>query len=356
MNRRMVALALGAAAALSIPTGSHAAELSPSDVGAALGGSWKRQISGQGRLVEKNGHIPARCSPGRFTSPDRGRSVDYYGSQVGKFARGADTEILTYSSKRAAKRGLKGLKRWVTQCPGPVFTCKDCGAGPSYQQGLKAARLGRNSYGWRLWASIEGTAVYSTSIAFVQGNRVGVASYNLFDTKRVNPKRSFVVSIPKTKALAALLKQELSGSQRPGTSVPPAPVPVSPPAGSPVPSSPPVTPPPTSPPPVVPPSAVITGRPCSTFETPPNCAPARVSAAPNNSATKLGQFGYGQAMTARCWITGQTITDGNNSDPSDDGRTFTSSLWFGIDWNGGRGYVAAAWTTKSNDHLGLPGC
>lgn len=353
MRSRSIAVALGAAIAVLIPTGGHAAEVSPADVGAALGGSWERERAGRSQLLKKNGLIPARCSPGRFTSADRGRYVYYYGSQVGKFARGADTEVLTYPSHIAAKRGLKGLKRWITQCPGPVFTCKGCGAGPSYREGLKGARLGRNSHGWRLRASIEGTAVYSTSIAFVQGNRVGVASYNLFDTKKVKPERSFVVSIPKTKALAALLKQELSGSQRPGASVPPAPV--SPPAGSPAPSSPPVTPPPTSPPPV-PPSAVITGRPCSTFETPPNCAPARVSAAPNNSATKLGQFGYGQAMTARCWTSGQTITDGNNSDPSDDGRTFTSSLWFGIDWNGGRGYVAAAWTTKSNDHLGLPGC
>lgn len=354
MRRLTIAVGLGLVIAVVLPTGSHAAEVSPTEVGAALGGSWERQMAGRSPLVKRSGLIPARCSPGRFTSANRGRLVDYYGSQVGKFARGADTEVLTYSSASAAKRGLRGLKRWVTQCPGPVFTCKDCGAGPSYQVGLRRARLGRPSYGWRLWASIEGTAVYSTSIAFVQGNRVGVASYNLFDTKRVKPERSFVVSIPKTKALAALLKRELSGTQVPGANVPSAPS--NPPASSPAPSSPPATPPPTSPPPVVPPSAVITGRPCSTFETPPNCAPARVSAAPNNSAAKLGQFGYGQAMTARCWISGQTITDGNNSDPSDDGRTFTSSLWFGIDWNGGRGYVAAAWTTKSNDHLGLPGC
>jgi hypothetical protein len=354
MKRRMAAVALAGALALVIPAGSHAAEVSPSAVGAALGGSWEREFAGRGLLVKTAGFTPARCAPGRFTSANRGRFIYYRGSEVGKFARAADTEILTYPSRRAAKRGLKGLKQWVTQCPGPVYTCQGCGAGPSYRDGLKRARLGRPSYGWRFWASIEGTAVYSTSIAFVKGNKVGVASYTLLDTKRVNPEGSFVVSIPKTRALAALLKQQMSGSQRPRASVPSAPV--APPATVPTLPSPPSTTPPTSPPPVVPPSAVITGRPCSTFETPPNCAPARVSAAPNNSAAKIGQFGYGQALTARCWVVGQTITDGNNSDPSDDARTFTSNLWFGIDWNGGRGYVAAAWTTKSNDHLGLPGC
>ena len=59
---------------------------------------------------------------------------------------------------------------------------------------------------------------------------------------------------------------------------------------------------------------------------------------------------------ARCWTTGQVLTDGNNADPSDDARTFTSGLWFGIDWNAGRGYVAATWTTKSENHLSLPNC
>lgn len=139
------------------------------------------------------------------------------------------------------------------------------------------------------------------------------------------------------------------------------PAPVTPPSTPPV--TPPVNPTPTpgpgstTPPPTTPPAvATITGNPCSTAEMAPNCAPARVSSAPNNTAAKLGAFGYGQSLIARCWTTGQTITDGNNSDPSDDARTFTSNLWFGIDWNGGRGYVAATWTTKSTSHLGLPAC
>jgi hypothetical protein len=110
----------------------------------------------------------------------------------------------------------------------------------------------------------------------------------------------------------------------------------------------------TAPPP--PSSAAIVGRPCSTFESAPNCAPARVSSAPNNGAAKLGTFSYGQNLTARCYTTGETLTDGNNADPSDDARTFTSSRWYGIDWAGGRGYVAAVWTTKNNNTLGLPAC
>ena len=134
MRRLTIAVGLGLVIAVVLPTGSHAAEVSPTEVGAALGGSWERQMAGRSPLVKRSGLIPARCSPGRFTSANRGRLVDYYGSQVGKFARGADTEVLTYSSASAAKRGLRGLKRWVTQCPGPVFTCKDCGAGPSELQ------------------------------------------------------------------------------------------------------------------------------------------------------------------------------------------------------------------------------
>ena len=114
--------------------------------------------------------------------------------------------------------------------------------------------------------------------------------------------------------------------------------------------------PPTNPPPPTPTSATITGNPCSTAEKAPNCVPARVAAAPNNSSAKLGTFSYGQKLTVRCWATGQVITDGNNSDPSDDGRTFTSDLWYGVDWNGGRGYVAATWTTKNNNKFGLPAC
>jgi hypothetical protein len=135
---------------------------------------------------------------------------------------------------------------------------------------------------------------------------------------------------------------------------PATPPPVAPPVTPVTPVTPKPTPPPTSPPP--PTSATITGNPCSTAEKAPNCAPARVSAAPNNSATKIGSFAYGQSLTVRCWATGQVITDGNNSDPSDDNRTFTSDLWYGIDWNGGRGYVAATWTTKSNNKFGLPSC
>lgn len=129
--------------------------------------------------------------------------------------------------------------------------------------------------------------------------------------------------------------------------------------GDPQPSPPPNMPTPTPEPTPTPPppaSAVITGNPCSTFEAAPNCVPARVSAGPNNTSAVLGSFGYGQRLTARCWILGQTITDGSNADPSDDGRTFTSNLWYGIDWNGGRGYVAAVWTTKSENRLGLSQC
>lgn len=186
---------------------------------------------------------------------------------------------------------------------------------------------------------------------------------------KIGPNRYFEPR-PGTKrgrSFARRMDQVLTGCSRVRWTPPPASPsqpgpPVTPsPAPSPAPPSPPPPAPsppasPSPPPPPPPPSATISGNPCTTAESAPNCAPARVSAASNNSAQRLGTFSYGQALTARCWTTGQVITDGNNADPSDDAHTFTSDLWFGVDWNGSRGYVSATWTTKSNSHLSLPAC
>lgn len=177
---------------------------------------------------------------------------------------------------------------------------------------------------------------------------------------KVGPNRYFLPR-PGTKryrAFAKKMDRVLDRCAGVAWSTPQAPptVPNPAPPGGTAPTPPPTTVPPTPPPPPPPPSTTITGNTCTTAEIAPNCSEARVSAAPNNSAQRLGGFAYGQKLTARCWIIGQVITDGNNSDPSDDGRTFTSDLWYGIDWNGGRGYVSATWTTKSNSHLSLPQC
>ncbi len=178
--------------------------------------------------------------------------------------------------------------------------------------------------------------------------RVGPNRYFL---PRSGTKRYRAFAKKMNRVLARCAEVTWAAPQAPATPVYPAP------PNDSAPPAPPTTPPPTNPPPPPPPpSATITGNTCTTAEKAPNCGAARVSAAPNNSAVRLGEFAYGQTLTARCWTSGQLLTDGNNADPSDDSRTFTSDLWYGMDWNGGRGYVSAVWTTKSNSHLSLPQC
>jgi hypothetical protein len=133
----------------------------------------------------------------------------------------------------------------------------------------------------------------------------------------------------------------------------PDPIPVTP---APTPPSPPATPPPpVTPPPPPPPSATIVVNTCNTYN---NCDvfnPIWVHSNPAVSS-RIGDVGRGTSLTARCWAAGRTLTDGSNNTTEDDARQFTSALWYGVDWNGGRGYVPAVWTTKREDHLGLPGC
>ena len=136
---------------------------------------------------------------------------------------------------------------------------------------------------------------------------------------------------------------------------PPAPVLAPPPPPSPpAPASPSPTPPPPPPPPP-PPSAVIVVNTCNTYNNCDYWNPIWVHANPAVSS-RIADVYRGTSLTARCWAIGKQLTDGSNQTTEDDARQFTSSLWYGIDWNGGRGYVPAVWTTKREDHLGLPGC
>lgn len=85
-------------------------------------------------------------------------------------------------------------------------------------------------------------------------------------------------------------------------------------------------------------------------------SPVPMRQGPSRETSDLGSASHGTGLTARCWVGGQQSTDGSDLTSEDDSRTFTSSLWYGVDWNGGRAYISAAWSTKSEDHLGLPGC
>ena len=73
-------------------------------------------------------------------------------------------------------------------------------------------------------------------------------------------------------------------------------------------------------------------------------------------SSRIADVYRGTALTVRCVAQGRQLTDGSNSTTEDDARQFTSTLWYGVDWAGGRGYVPAVWTTKSNSTLGLPVC
>ncbi len=122
-------------------------------------------------------------------------------------------------------------------------------------------------------------------------------------------------------------------------------------------SQPPVKQPPVDPPPAPKPSAGVTivVNTCNTYGNCDYWNPIWVHANPATSS-RIADVGRGTALTARCWAPGRTLTDGSNNTAEDDARQFTSALWYGVDWNGGRGYVPAVWTTKREDHLGLPHC
>lgn len=135
--------------------------------------------------------------------------------------------------------------------------------------------------------------------------------------------------------------QTLPGTASPATPAPPSPVP----SGS--------APPP---PPPAPPGATIYGNPCSTAETAPSCSPARVSAAPTNSASRIGDVSYGQPLTARCWGHRPDTHRRQQRRPRRRRTPVHLSSLVRRGLGAGRGYVSAVWTTKSNGTYGLPGC
>jgi hypothetical protein len=134
------------------------------------------------------------------------------------------------------------------------------------------------------------------------------------------------------------------------TSPPAAPAPAPTPSAAPRPSSPSPTPPPAAPA-----SAGITVNTCNTYGNCTEWNPIWVHSSPGVSS-RIADVSNGTGLTARCWANGRQLTDGSNNTNEDDARQFTSTLWYGVDWAGGRGYVPAVWTTKRQDTLGLPPC
>jgi hypothetical protein len=163
---------------------------------------------------------------------------------------------------------------------------------------------------------------------------------------------------PSTKNFSLDAFEILLSSCRAGETTPVAPTqPVSAPAPAPAPPSSPAPQPPAPQPPAPQPpaGATIVVNTCNTYGNCDYWNPIWVHANPAVSS-RIADVGRGTALTARCWAAGRTLTDGSNHTTEDDARQFTSALWYGVDWNGGRGYVPAVWTTKREDRLGLPAC
>ena len=137
-----------------------------------------------------------------------------------------------------------------------------------------------------------------------------------------------------------------------GDGAPPAPAPApvpAPPAPAPAPPAPAPAPAP------APVSAWIVVNTCNTYGNCDYWNPVWIHGSPAVSS-RIADAWRGMGLTARCWANGRVLTDGSNNTAEDDARQFTSGLWYALDWNGGRGFIPAVWTTKRADHLGLPGC
>lgn len=60
-------------------------------------------------------------------------------------------------------------------------------------------------------------------------------------------------------------------------------------------------------------------------------------------------------LVATCQTQGQRITNGDDDEPKSRPLTYSSRIWYGVEVNGTRGYIADTWTTRTNG-LGLPQC
>jgi len=67
---------------------------------------------------------------------------------------------------------------------------------------------------------------------------------------------------------------------------------------------------------------------------------------PNLQGTRVGAVHHGENYPADCWTTGETITNSNWSDPSDDLAAYTSDVWWHIDVHGIKGYVSDVWFAR----------
>ncbi len=79
---------------------------------------------------------------------------------------------------------------------------------------------------------------------------------------------------------------------------------------------------------------------------------------PRLGSEKIGVVKHGEVYEARCWTTGEQITNGNYADPSDDNAQYTTDVWYLIDTPQGSGYISDVWFARraNASRLNLPEC
>jgi hypothetical protein len=205
--RRCASIVMAGLCLASVAQPASASGVDPGVVASALGGSWSRDGNWRSWLVFRGAMRPPECAAGRFTQARKGRVTYYSGSRVPKYWRSAWVHILTYSSPADSRRGLRGLRDYLNACPGPVTDgCTGCDPSDSYVRVLKGAGIGRGSFGW--WTGSVGNVTdYATSIAFTKHDRLVVVEYGLGLSRYRRLDQSFVVNVPKTKALARSVRR-----------------------------------------------------------------------------------------------------------------------------------------------------
>jgi hypothetical protein len=79
---------------------------------------------------------------------------------------------------------------------------------------------------------------------------------------------------------------------------------------------------------------------------------------PELAGDRLGAVKHGEVYPATCWVRGQTLTNGNLSDPADDNASYSSDVWWRIATPVTTGYISDVWFSRrgTSDRLNLPEC
>lgn len=183
----------------------------PGQLSAALGGSWHRTPSWGSQWASKTRMVPGRCSGFAYTQAGSGRIYNYWGSSTSEWMRKASVEVLNYPSALEGRQGLKGVRDYVRDCPGPVrqYCSAGCDVDRVWVKALPAARIGRGTLAW--WSGAKGNFVnYGTNIAFRRGSQVFIVQYGIRPEGDPMPpqlQRGVIVNIPKAQELARMTRR-----------------------------------------------------------------------------------------------------------------------------------------------------